>query len=62
MDVVKNCLSATDVANVLGVSKPTVYQIIARSDFPKVHVGRKIIVPADAFKDWLTERTGENLL
>ena len=41
----------------LGVGRNTVYELVNRSDFPKIRVGRKIIVPRDAFAKWLERQT-----
>lgn len=37
----KITLSVTEAAAVLGVSRPTVYQLIHRSDFPAFKVGKE---------------------
>ena len=52
------CMTPKDVAIVLGVSMPTVYEIVSREDFPSIRVGenknrQKIIIPRDRFFKWL---------
>jgi len=50
-------LTAADVARVLGLSKPTTYELFARSDFPAVRVSeRRLIVGKDKLKAWLDEQ------
>lgn len=50
-------LSVAEVQQALGVGRNTVYELVSRSDFPKIRVGRKIIVPRDAFLRWLAAQT-----
>lgn len=50
-------LSVAEVQQALGVGRNTVYELVNRSDFPKIRVGRKIIVPRDAFAKWLERQT-----
>ena len=55
-------LTPEEAAKQLGVSKPTMYALCNRKDFPSVRVGRKIIIPLAALEKWLeahaTERSG----
>ena len=59
-----SCYKASDVMQILGVSKPTVYKIIESPDFPKIHVGRDIRIPVGPFEAWLARQaeTGANVL
>jgi len=49
------CMTVSDVATELGVSKPVAYAIANRSDFPAIRFGRRLIVPRDSFGRWLEE-------
>lgn len=43
-----------EAAEVVGVSVSTMRKIIQREDFPVVRVSpRRLVVPADALRDWL---------
>lgn len=55
----KMALSVVEVQEALGISRSTVYELVNRSDFPKIRVGRKIIVPCEAFTRWLNEQSGK---
>ena len=35
----KLLLSATEVSNLLGLSRPSVYQLMHRADFPMIRIG-----------------------
>lgn len=51
-------LSLQEFASEIGVSRPTAYQIINRDDFPKVRVGRRIIIPRSCAEEWLRKECG----
>jgi len=43
------------MAQQLGISRPTAYELTKRAGFPALRVGKRIIVPVEAFKDWLAD-------
>lgn len=51
----KMCLTVPEVAVALGVSKPTAYNLANRADFPAIRLGKRIIVPREAFEKWVTD-------
>lgn len=55
------CMSVADVADEMGVSRATVYELAHRADFPAIHLGKRIIVPRSAFYKWLEEHVGQTL-
>ena len=57
----KACMSVADVADEMGVSRATVYDLARRADFPAIHLGKRIIVPRSAFYKWLEEHVGQTL-
>lgn len=49
-----------ELCEVLGVSRPTAYQLCKRADFPSVRVSpRRIVIPKDALEKWLAEQAKE---
>jgi len=48
-------------AKAMGVSLPTFYALLRRSDSPAIHVGRKIVIPVDKFQEWVNALAGEHL-
>ncbi len=50
-------LTVMDVANLLGISRASAYELVREEDFPKLKVvpGR-IIVPRDKLFQWLEEQ------
>lgn len=54
----KLALTPCEVAELLGVSRPTVYQLCQRKEFPAFHVGRKVLISADGLRQWIQDQTG----
>lgn len=49
----KNTISVKELAERMGISLPMAYDLTRREDFPSLRVGARILIPIDAFKDWL---------
>ena len=45
-----------EMAEAVGVSLPTAYEMIHIHDFPVIRVGRKVIIPIASLKLWLERR------
>ena len=62
MDNIKNfnelplTLSASDISQVLGISKASAYSMFKRNDFPTIKIGKRCIVSRDKFIDWLAKQ------
>lgn len=52
-------VSVTEVAKLLGISKPTVYTLIRREDFPSLKVGNRTLISYEGLKAWVTAQVGE---
>ena len=46
-------LNISEAALLLGVSRPTMYTLVNRDDFPKIRIGRRIIIPKKELEDWM---------
>lgn len=46
-------LNAEMVADVLGISRAGAYELMNEDSFPSKRIGKRIIVPKDAFQKWL---------
>lgn len=53
MVVDKLAYSTAEVAEVLGVSRPTVYTLMRRADFPAFKVGSRTLVSAEGLRAWV---------
>lgn len=46
-------LTVTETAAALGVSRPTVYQLTKRADFPVLRVGGRTLISTDGLRAWV---------
>ena len=51
-------LNAKLVAQALGVSISTAYEVMHEPDFPVLRVGSRMVVPKEQFIQWAEERSG----
>lgn len=58
-DVERVAYSTSEAAQALGVSKPTIYTLIRRQDFPSLKIGKRTLIPADGLRRWVAEQAGE---
>jgi len=59
----KATMTVIEMAEVLGVSKVTAYDITERADFTALlRVGRKKLILTDKFYEWLDQCAGKNIL
>ena len=46
-------LNAEDIKDVMNISRAGAYQLMHREDFPKIIIGKRIVVPRNKFLEWL---------
>lgn len=51
-------LNAQAVANLLGISMSSTYELMHEKDFPSLRIGNRLIVPKDRFQAWVETRVG----
>lgn len=49
----KTTISVQEMAAEMGISLPKAYALIKEPDFPTIHVGNRILIPVEAFHEWL---------
>ena len=49
----KKTMSVKELASDLGISLPKAYQLVKQPGFPVIHVGARILIPVDAFREWM---------
>ena len=49
----KATLSVDELAQYLGISRPKAYELVHKAGFPKISIGRRIIVPKEALLAWM---------
>jgi excisionase family DNA binding protein len=52
----KLTISVSEMAGLLGVSIPTAYKLANQPGFPTVHIGKRLVIPMEAFKHWLNRQ------
>ena len=51
-------LNANTVAQVLGVSISSAYELMHETGFPTLRIGSRIVVPKEEFRRWVDAQTG----
>ena len=51
-------LNANTVAQTLGVSISSAYELMRETGFPALRIGNRIVVPKEKFCRWVDEQTG----
>ena len=54
----KMTLSVREAAELIGISKPKMYELIHCNEIPSIHVGKKIVIARQALMDWLSKGEG----
>lgn len=49
-------VSAAEAARLLGVSRPTLYTLLNREDFPSFHVGNRVLVSVAGLQEWVRQQ------
>ena len=49
-------LNATQLADVLSISRANAYNLLHREDFPTLHIGKRMLVPRDKLVLWMDEQ------
>lgn len=49
-------VSAAEAARLLGVSRPTLYTLLNREDFPSFRVGNRVLVSVDGLRNWVDRK------
>ena len=50
-------ISAAEAATILGISRPKVYTLMHRDDFPSFQIGRRKLISVEGLKKWIADQT-----
>ena len=50
-------MNAKNVASYLGISEQGAYNLMNSGSFPTLRVGKRLLVPADKFLEWIYEHS-----
>lgn len=53
----KLAVGTTEAAKMLGISRPTLYQLIGRTDFPSFRVGGRVLISVAGLQAWIDRQT-----
>ncbi|MFG6352592.1 MAG: helix-turn-helix domain-containing protein [Oscillospiraceae bacterium] len=57
----KLAVGTTEAARLLGISRPTLYRLIGRTDFPSFRVGGRVLISVAGLQDWIDRQTKEGV-
>ena len=57
----KVALSIKEVSELLGVSRPKVYQLIHQEDFPSFKIGGRTVVARAALEEWVYSQVKDKM-
>lgn len=52
----RKLLKATEVAQIMGIGRSLVYELIAQGQIPSIRLGRCIRIPVEALQKWIEEQ------
>lgn len=50
-------LNVKQLAELLGVSDSSVYELIQEDDFPFLRIGKRIVIPKEELRKWISAHT-----
>ena len=50
-------LNTTQLADLLGVSHSSVYELIQEDGFPSLRIGKRIVIPKEELRQWISNNT-----
>ena len=50
-------LSVKQLVDLMGVSDSSIYELIQEADFPSLQIGKRIVVPKEELRKWITAHT-----
>ena len=54
--------SVTEAAEALGVSRPTMYELIRKEGFPSLRVGNRVLISRKRLAEWVDQQAGKGCL
>lgn len=56
----KATMSVQELSAQMGISLPKAYELTKKDGFPIIRIGTRILIPVDAFKEWLAKNAINN--
>lgn len=55
-------LNANQLAEILGISRASAYQLLHMDSFPTLRIGKRMIVPKEKLMLWIDQHTGGDVI
>ncbi len=49
----KATISVQELSSIMGISLPKAYELAHSQDFPTIKIGTRILIPVEAFNEWI---------
>lgn len=56
----KTTMSVQELSAQMGISLPKAYELVKEPGFPTIRIGAKILIPIEAYKEWLVRSSLNN--
>ena len=53
-------MSVQELSAQMGISLPKAYELVKTPGFPTLRIGTRILIPIDAYKEWLMKQSAGN--
>lgn len=53
----KRCYTVKELQEILGISRPTVYELLKKNEFRWIRIGTKYRISKKSFNEWLDQKT-----
>lgn len=53
----KRVFTVEEVRNILNIGRNSVYKLVKQPSFPKILIGKKILIPINEFESWIKEQS-----
>ena len=50
-------LNMKQLSDLLGISDASAYELVQKADFPSLRIGKRIVVPKEELRRWISART-----
>lgn len=56
----KATISVQELSAQMGISLPKAYELVKQPGFPVIHIGTRLLIPVEAYKEWLVKNATNN--
>ena len=56
----RTTMSVQELSAQMGISLPKAYELVKPPGFPTLRIGTRILIPIDAYKEWLMKQSTGN--